>query len=784
VLQAGVGLALIGAGRRLGRGAFVVGAATTGLGFAWALARAGGIIDGRAVVERRPWVEGLGLTLDLRIDAFSLLMVLLVSGIGVLVHLYASRYFGAGREGMARLAGLLVLFTAAMLGVVTASNLLALYVFWELTSVTSYLLVGWNDTDARARASALQAILITGSGGLAMLGGFLLIGSAAGTYELTELVAQPPGGTQVQVGLVLVLIGAFTKSAQWPFSSWLPGAMVAPTPVSAYLHSATMVKAGVYLIARLAPAFAGEVPWRPVVLVIGLITMIGGGWRALRQYDLKRILAFGTVSQLGFMVVLFGVGIPEATAAGVVVLFAHALFKATLFLVVGIVDHQTKTRDIRALGAYGPGWNGPRISAVIAGASMAGVPLLFGFVAKEKAYESFVNSGVAGGPVVLAGLVVGSMLTFAYTGRLVLGAFRPGAAFEGLHGLEPVDSAEVPKVVDPPAPPLSFWAPAALLAALTVLLGVFPSLASGLVGAAAQSLDPAVKAKDLALWHGFNTALALSALTLAVGVLVVAAGHRVGRVQQVLRSPFDGNDVYLASLRALNRTAARVTGIVQNGSLPVYCGIILLTATLVPGLALLGAPAPNDLDLTSSPGEWAVGLLLIVAGTAAAVLRQRMAAVLCLGAVGFGMALIFVLQGAPDLALTQFAIETLGAVLFVLVLRRLPSRFDERPTALGRWLRVSVSVVVGVFVFAFALIATDVRVAPTISDEFVERSLPEGGGRNVVNVILVDFRGLDTIGEATVLVVAALGIVSITRLRPRRDGSSPSRQLDPSEVAP
>jgi len=536
-----------------------------------------------------------------------------------------------------------------------------------------------------------------------------------------------------------------------------------------------MVKAGVYLIARLAPAFAEQPPWRPLVLGVGLITMISGGYRALRQYDLKRILAFGTVSQLGFLVVLLGVGSPEATAAGVAVLLAHALFKATLFLVVGVVDHQTHTRDIRALGSYGPGWNGPRVSAAIAGASMAGVPLLFGFVAKEAAYESFVHGEVAGSGVVLAGLVVGSMLTFAYTGRLLLGAFRPGAAFEGIDAVEPLDPTEVAPVVDPPRPAFAFWAPAGLLAAITVVLGLLPDLASHLVGAAAHSLDPHTHPEHLAIWHGLNLALALSAVTIAGGLALVAGGRAVVRFGQRARAPFDGNDAYLAVLRGLNRTADRVTGVVQNGSLPVYSGVVLLTATVVPGLALLGAPWPSDLHLTSSPGEWPVAILLVVAGAAAATLRHRMAAVLCLGAVGYGMALLFVIQGAPDLALTQFAIETLGAVLFVLVLRRLPARFDERPTLVGRVARIAVSSIVAIVVFAFALIAGGVRVAPPISPEFVERALPEGGGHNVVNVILVDFRGFDTLGEATVLMVAAVGVVSIARTR-RQAGSAPVRR--------
>jgi multicomponent Na+:H+ antiporter subunit A len=767
LLQAVVGLGLVAFGRRLGRGAFLVAAATTAAMFAWAVANVATVHDDGAIVETVSWVPSLGLTFDLRIDGFSILMLLLVTGIGVLVQLYATQYFGAGREGLHRLAGLLAVFTAAMVGVVSAADLLSLFIFWELTSITSYLLVGWNDRDPRARAAALQAILTTGAGGLAMLGGFVVIGSVAGTYSIAEIVASPPSGLAVEVALLLVLVGAFTKSAQWPFSSWLPGAMVAPTPVSAYLHSATMVKAGVYLVARLAPAFAETGLWRPVVLTVGLVSMLSGGWRALRQYDLKRILAFGTVSQLGFMMVLFGAGTPESTAAGVVVLFAHALFKATLFLVVGVIDHQTHTRDIRALGGYGPGWNGPRLAALIGGASMAGIPLTFGFIAKESAYEAWLHADLPGAPWVLAGLVVGSALTFAYAGRLLLGAFRPGAAFEGLDSVEALDASEVPDVVDAPAPALGFWAPAGLLAGLTVLFGVIPSLAAPLVISAAEALDPVVELEYLKLWHGFNEALGLSALTITLGLVLVAGGRQVSLLGRRLRSPIDGNTAYLASLRNLNRFADRLTGVTQSGSLPVYTGVILLTATVAPAIALIGVPWPSGLDLVAGPGDWVVAAWIVVAGTAAAVLRHRMAAVLCLGAVGYAMALIFVLYGAPDLALTQFAIETLGAVLFVLVLRRLPERFEERPTNVGRIARLAISGIVGVIVFWFALVSAGVRVAPPISTEYLERSLPDGGGANVVNVIIVDFRGFDTMGEATVLVVAALGVISLTRLAPR-----------------
>lgn len=774
-LPAGLGLALLAAGAPLGRRAFAVAALAPAAAFLWALSQASAVLDHDLPTSSVDWVPALGLSLDLRLDAFSLLFVLLVGGIGTLIQLYAGRYFGADRAGLHRLAGLLLIFTAAMLGLVSASNLLMLFIAWELTSVSSYLLIGWTDQDATARASALQALLTTGLGGLAMLGGFVLIGQAAGTYDLAALAAAPPTGTTVEIGLLLVLLGAFTKSAQFPFSAWLPGAMVAPTPVSAFLHSATMVKAGVYLIARLAPIFAEQGAWRPVVLAVGATTMLTGGWRALRQHDLKRILAYGTVSQLGFLVVLFGAGVPEATAAGVVVLLAHALFKAGLFLVVGVIDHQAHTRDIRRLGRYGPGWGGPMAVAIVCGASMAGLPPLLGFIGKEAAYDAFLHSELTGGPVVLAALVGGSVLTFAYTARLLLGAFRPGLVTEGL--------AEDPELaIDaPPAPGLGFWAPAALLAALTVLFGLVPGLVSSLVEEAAHALDPTLEGKHLALWHGFNAALALSGLTIALGLALTALGPLVGRLQRSLPDAMAGERAYLGAMRGVNRVADRTTGVVQSGSLPVYLGVILLTAVVVPGWALLRAPAPDLPPLTSGPGDWAAAVLLIGGGIGAVVVKHRMAAVLCLGAVGYGMALVFALQGAPDLALTQVCVDTIGAVVLVLVLRHLPTWFADDPSRLARAARLTVSAAVGVFVFAFIVVTGDVRVDPPISTEFIERAYEEGGGKNVVNVVLVDIRGFDTMGEITVLAVAAMGVYALARLSRRESRSersfAPARRL-------
>ena len=767
-----LGLVLLGGGRALGRRSFLVAATAPLLAVIWAISNSAGVLDGSVPTDRVNWIPELGLSLGFRLDGFSLLMVLLVSGIGVLVNLYSLRYFSAGRPGLHRLAGLLLVFSAAMLGVVTAANLLVLFVAWEVTSITSYLLIGWDDADPKARASALQALLTTGAGGLAMLGGFVLLGQSAGTFDIAALAAKPPTGTAVEVALVLVLLGAFTKSAQFPFSAWLPGAMVAPTPISAFLHSATMVKAGVYLVARMAPIFAEQGIWRPLVLTVGLVTMLTGGYRALREFDLKSILAFGTVSQLGFLMTLFGAGIPEATTAGVTVLLAHALFKAALFLVVGVIDHQAHTRDIRLLGNYGPGWTGPKLIAIVSGASMAGVPLLFGFVAKESAYDAFANGDLAGRQIVLAGLVVGSMLTFAYTARLLLGAFRPGRPGRDVSsGLDaaaasPIPASPIPAVA---APSPWFWLPAALLATFTVVLGVVPGLASGLVGAASESLDRRIEHVHLALWHGVSLPLVLSGLTLAVGIALSVAGPMVAAVQSRIPRLADGQANYLATMKTLNRTADRVTGFVQPGSLPIYTGVILLTAVVVPGFMLIRTPMPDLPAWSTGPGDWAAAGLIIAGGIAATVVRERIAAVLCLGAVGYGMALIFMLQGAPDLALTQVCIDTLGAVVFVLVLRRLPNRFEDRATRIGRNVRLVVSGLVGIFVFVFILVAVGVRTETPVSEEFVARSLEEGGGRNVVNVVIVDIRGFDTMGEITVLAVAAMGVYGLARLT-RREG--------------
>jgi len=734
---------------RLGRRVFVVVAAAPAATAVWAAAQAGAVLDGRAVTSSASWVPGLGLTLDLRLDALALLMVTLVSGVGTLVFLYCARYFSSTQRGLGGFAGVLTAFAGAMLGLVLSDDLLLLYVFWELTSVTSWLLIGFDDEDAASRRAAQQALLITTLGGLVMLLGLILLAQEAGTASLSRILADPPGGTTVAVALVLVLVGAFTKSAQVPFHPWLPAAMAAPTPVSAYLHAAAMVKAGVYLVARLAPAFATVSPWRPLVLTVGLLTMLVGGWRALRQHDLKRLLAFGTVSQLGFLVVLLGAGTRDAALAGAALLLAHGLFKSTLFLTVGIVDHETGTRDLRLLSGLGRRLPVLATAATLAALSMAGAPPLLGFVSKEAAYEAFAHGGEAGGLLVLAGLVAGSVLTAAYSARFVWGAFasKPGCA---------------PTRAHTPAP--TFVAPVVVLGAAGLVLGLLPSLADPLVQAYAASYD-GPEPDHLALWHGLNPVLGLSLLTLLLGaglfVLrepVRALQRRASRALGVL----DADRSYDATLSALDRVAQRTTSVTQTGSLPLYLGTVLMTVVLLPGVAFLaGTRVSSDLTAYDRPLQVVVAVVIVAAAVATARAHRRFTAVLTLGAVGYGVAVLFVLQGGPDLALTQFLVETLTLVLFVFVLRRLPANFDRHGAPLTQGLRLAVALCVGVVVTVAVLVAGQARTAPPVSQAFLDRSLPEGGGSNVVNVVLVDFRGFDTLGEITVLVVAAMGIASL-----------------------
>ncbi len=764
ILHLVVGIGIVATGRTLGRRAFLLAASAPLATLLWAASKASGVLDGEPVTESFAWIPQLGINIDLRLDAFAMLMVAVISGIGLLICVYSLGYFSHDKPGLARLAGVLVLFAGSMLGVVLSDQLIALFIFWELTSITSYLLIGNDDSNPRARAASMQAIFITGAGGLVLLAGLIIIGQAAGTYRMSELLADPPSGGAVNVGIILVLIGAFTKSAQLPFSSWLPAAMVAPTPVSAYLHSATMVKAGVYLVARMAPMFATTGNWRLVLMVIGALTMVIGGLRALRQTDLKLLLAYGTVSQLGFMMLLLGVGEYHIAEAGLVLILAHAAFKAALFMVVGMVDHQTGTREITELHGFGSSWRLVQVVAVVSAASMAGIPLLFGFIAKEMALDGYLEHGdFAGATAVLVVIVLASILTFAYSARFVLGIF-------GAFG-DP-DRPDISRSA--PAPGAFFVGPSVVLAAVTVLLGVVPGLLDDLVQGATSALYPGTEPKALHLFAGFNPALGLSVVIIVCGVLLTVLRNQVAGVQRrvgdVISPIATGEQGYLGVLRGISLTANRVTGTVQSGSLPIYIGVIILTVTVVPATAFA-----TDIGTLPQWAEDPVHVVLVAVMVAAAlgasIIRHRIAAALMLGAVGYAMAGLYVALGAPDLALTQLSIETLSTVLFVLVLRFLPRSWRYQAPSFAAPVRIAVAAAVGVAIFIFALSASNARSSvdePSMSEVMVEQSLPKGKGANVVNVILVDFRGWDTMGEITVLLVAAVGAVSLARPGRRR----------------
>lgn len=744
--------------------AFFVLAAVPAVGFGWLVAQAPVIAPGGSLTERVPWIPTLGVDLAYRIGTLQWVLALMVTGVGALVLFYCRWYF-SGADVPARTGGLLVAFAGAMLGLVTADDLILLYVFWELTTVFSYLLVGHNPTRGANRRAALTALMVTTFGGLAMLVGIIMIGVTAGTFSLSAVLAEPDRlgtGAVAVVAILLLLVGALTKSAQIPFHFWLPGAMAAPTPVSAYLHAAAMVKAGVYLVALLAPVFADLPGWRPVVLTLGAGTMILGAWRALRQYDIKLLLAYGTVSQLGFLMAMCGLGTRSAMLAGVAMVISHALFKAALFLVVGVVDRSTGTRDIRKLSGVARRLPLVAGAAAVAAASMAAVPPLIGFTAKEAAFESLVyllpdgdETGIPPLPAVLlvGALVAGSALTVAYTLRFLWGAFatKPGV---------------LPTAVE--REPFGFALAPVVLAAASLVGGfVGPTLTRVLdpLAATAKVGEPS---HGIALWHGFSAPLAMSALALGVGALLFARRRWIGRVQATFPQTQEAEEVYQSVMRGIDRSAVEVTAVTQRGSLPIYLGTILLVLVALPGSVLLRLSSwPSSLRPWDSPGQVLVGATMIIAAVLAASSRGRLKAVILVGVTGYGTALMFLLHGAPDLALTQILVETVTLVVFVLVLRKLPKYFTDRPLHSSRWWRLVIALLVGFTVVSTVYLAAGGRVATPVSEAFYEAAYTFGYGKNIVNVTLVDIRSWDTLGEISVLVVAATGVASLIFIRRR-----------------
>ncbi|WP_081235647.1 Na+/H+ antiporter subunit A [Streptomyces viridosporus] len=743
--HAGVALAIPWWQRRLGRAVWPVAALVPLAVVVWAGTRAPRVLAGGEYVESLSWAPSLGLTVELRLDALALLMLWIVAGVGALVLLYC-RYYVEHDAG--RLAATLLAFAGAMTGLVLADNLFVLYVFWELTTVASFLLIAERGEAAEQRRAARQALLVTTGGGLVMLLGFIMLGQAAGTYSVSGILADPPRGTTVSVAVVLVLIGAFAKSAQMPLHGWLPAAMVAPTPVSAYLHAAAMVKAGVYLVARLAPALADVPPWRPMVLVVGLVTMVLAAWRALRVTDLKMLLAYGTVSELGMLTALLGAGTRTAALAGTVMLLAHAAFKSALFLSVGIIDHATGTRDIRELSGLGRRMPVVCVVATVAVASMAGLPPLLGYLGKEAAVEAFLYGTELGGHLWLtAALLLGSLLTVAYGARFLQGAFGgpPGDVAARAHR---------------PAP--GFVAPVAVLSTATLVLGVWYAGTAALTTPYADAYPPGPHGSyELSLWHGFTAVFGLSMLSILLGVLLHLVWRdrwRPPRLPDVQRG-FD------RAMAAVDRLAVVLTGRTQVGSLPVYMTVLLVTVVAVPGAVLVAStPSLGSPQWWWSPSEPFLAVMVLAAAAAVVVTRHRLTGILLSGAAGYGVAVIFLIRGAPDLALTQFLVETMTLVVVVLVLRRMPARFEPGRARTGtRVVRVVASGAVGVFVACLALMTSSARETPAISTEYVSRT-PETGAQNIVNAIIVDFRAMDTLGEIAVILVAAVGVASLVRV--------------------
>lgn len=713
------------------------------------------------------WVPELSMDIALRFDALAAIMSVLVLGIGALVLFYCADYFhhhdGRTENRLPSFAAELVAFAGAMFGLVVSDNMLVLYVFWEITTVLSFLLVGHYAERASSRKAAVQALLVTTAGGLAMLVGIVILGTVSGTYLLSELIAAPPSGLAVSIAVALILVGALAKSAIVPLHFWLPGAMAAPTPVSAYLHAAAMVKAGVYLVARMNPGFADSPAWRPMVVTLGVVTVILAGWRAVREYDLKLILAFGTVSQLGFITVMVGAGGSDLMLAGLALLCAHAMFKAALFMVVGIIDHATGTRDIRRLAWLGTRNKPLLIIAIGATASMAALPPFLGFVAKEADFETLLHSEALGhaAPFVLAGIVIGSVFTTIYSLRFLWGAFaRKG---------RPEPSRRVREMHDVPA---SFLAAPAILAAAGLVFGLWPSPLDAALHSYADTVS-GVASYELALWHGFNVPLLLSAGVLALGAAAFFGRSRLPRARLMYQPLGNADRVYDAVIRGADVLSVRLTGSTQRGSIPANQAVILATLAVVPAVALmLGARDRPEFALWGSPLQVIVGVLTLIAAVGTTMMRNRLAAVLLVGVTGYGCGTIFAFHGAPDLALTQFLVETLTLVIFVLVLRTLPAESDRTNIGRNRLPRMALALAVGASVTTIAAFAMAARTGVPIAELLPDAAYYRGHGANTVNVLLVDIRAWDTLGEISVLMVAATGVASMV-FRHRRFGAPP-----------
>ncbi|MCO8113345.1 MULTISPECIES: monovalent cation/H+ antiporter subunit A [Acinetobacter] len=757
-----LGTTLVSWLKQFSRGVTALGAIGVSLSsFLLLLSQAPAIFDGAVITQTWSWLPQLGIDFSFRLDSLGLLFALLISGIGTLIYIYAYYYLNP-KNSLSKLYLLLMLFMAAMLGISLSNNLIILLIFWELTSISSFLLVGyWSNYEAAQRGSRM-ALTITGMGGLAMLGGFVLLGQITGTYQLDQILTMTE---QIQSHhlfvptLLLILLGAFTKSAQFPFHFWLPNAMAAPTPVSAYLHSATMVKAGLFLVARLLPIFAGAALFHNIVTFVGLFTLCMASFFAIFKEDLKGLLAYSTISHLGLIMCLLGIGSPLAVAAAIFHIINHATFKAALFMIAGIIDHESGTRDLRKLSGL---WQLLPFTAtltMITAASMAGVPLTNGFLSKEMFFTELVAS--LSGPLMVGSAIFATLagiFAVAYSIRLVHGVF-----FDGPLG------KQVPNK-DAHEPAFGMRAPATLLAILCILVGLLPALlVEKIVNSTTQATTQnfAFEGTHLALWHGFNLPLLMSVIALLGGIIFYFSLAKGGALREIDLDPKLGRlqgrilfDLFLKNLLLNSRRFRRAT---ENGKLQSYLlWIVIFTVGLVGFPLLSNAVGTGTRELTHAPAL-AIILWLLLFSACWMLLwfhHERIKAVLISGAVGLVVTMVFIGFSAPDLALTQITVDVVTTVLLLMSLSLLPqlTPYESSPTRRWRDAIIALGGGLGIAAIAWLIMTRDHN---SISWFFLQQSIPLGGGTNVVNVILVDFRGFDTFGEITVLGIAAIGVLSL-----------------------
>lgn len=762
-----IAVVLIMTMRRASRGVhMLIAAGASAGGLAILLSQASTVLSGRTATIRIAWLPTLGLDFSLWLDPLALLFAGLILGIGLLVVIYAQGYL-AKSEPTARFLSFLMLFQGAMVGIALSSNILLMLVFWEMTSLASFLLIGfWRDR-AEARQGARMALTITGGGGLALIAGMVLLGKAAGSYDLATILAR---AELVQLSplypaiLLLILAGAFTKSAQFPFHFWLPHAMAAPTPVSAYLHSATMVKVGVFLLARLWPVLAGTNLWFGIVAPVGLLTMLFGAGVALFRHDLKAILAYSTISQLGLMVMLLGFGTGAAATAAIFHILNHAAFKAALFMHAGIVDHETGTRDIRRLGGLAAIMPLTATLGVLAAAAMAGLPPLGGFISKEMMLEQSAHTSFAAQALLVPVLAtIAAMLSAAYSLRYAV-ALHFGKRRTG-------------EVAAPHDPGAMLLGPPAILAAIALALGLWPmTLAGSLVAAASAAVTGgATPELHLSLWHGVNPALLMSLGAVAVGVLLLWCHGMTERLVARLPLP-DAKALFDRSMTAIVHGLRTASEWLHVASLQRYL-VVLFVVALALGLdaaVRFGVTAGSAATTPASPVAVIAWATLIVATLAVlAVDRRRYLALIFISVIGLVMALAFIHLSAPDLALTQIAVEVVTILLMLLALHLLPGQPARLSTVPRRVRDTAIAALGGLGSgwLAWAIMTRPVREG--ISRFHWENSYLGGGGTNVVNVILVDFRAFDTLGEITVLGIAGLAIYAL--LEPAATGVAGQR---------